>query len=93
MSKKERQEFRVSLEDVRRDVSDILEEEQEKYENMPESLQNGSRGEAMQEAIDNLEQAVEAIESAIANEDVEDEEWPANMESDLSDAVDLLNSF
>lgn len=50
------------MEALRQDIDSILEEEQEAYDNMPESLQNGERGEAMQEAIEALESAVGSCE-------------------------------
>ena len=39
-------------------------DEEEAYDNLPESLQFGDRGEAMSEAIDNLESAISGIEEA-----------------------------
>lgn len=36
-------------------VEEVCEEEQEAFENMPESLQQGERGDMAQEAISNLE--------------------------------------
>ena len=50
------------LEELKQEIDSILAEEQEAYDNMPESLQNGERGEAMQEAIDALESAVSSCE-------------------------------
>lgn len=38
-------------------IEDILAEEQEAFENMPESLQTSERGTAAEEAISNLEMA------------------------------------
>ena len=50
------------LEALKQEIDSILEEEQEAYDNMPESLQNGERGEAMQGAIEALESAVSSCE-------------------------------
>ena len=55
-------EVQSQLETLKQEIDSILEEEQEAYDNMPESLQNGERGEAMQEAIDALESAVGSCE-------------------------------
>ena len=55
-------EVQSQLEALKQEIDSILEEEQEAYDNMPESLQNGERGEAMQEAIDALESAVGSCE-------------------------------
>ena len=50
------------LEELKQEIDAILSDEQEAYDNMPESLQNGERGEAMQEAVDALESAVGSCE-------------------------------
>lgn len=47
-------------------VEASLDEEQEKYDNMPESLQSGERGERLQEAIDALTAANEDLDEAIS---------------------------
>lgn len=43
-------------------IDAILTDEQEAFDNLPESLQESERGQAMQEAIDALESAVQACE-------------------------------
>lgn len=43
------------LEELKQEVSSICEEEQEAYDNMPESLQDGERGSQMYENISTLE--------------------------------------
>lgn len=50
------------LEELKQEIDAILAEEQEAYDNMPESLQECERGQAMQEAIDALESAVSSCE-------------------------------
>jgi hypothetical protein len=52
-----------ALEDVKNLIESILDYEQEAFDAMPESLQSSERGEASQEAINNLEKAVSAFES------------------------------
>ena len=54
-----------TLDSVKSDLENFNEEEQEKYCNMPEGLQESERGEAMSEAIENLESAVSSIEEAM----------------------------
>lgn len=54
-----------SLDEIKSNIETMMEEEQEKLDNMPESLQESERGEAMQEAIDNLESASDSLEEAI----------------------------
>ena len=43
-------------------IEEIKSEEEECFENLPESFQDGERGEAMQEAIDKLESAYSFLE-------------------------------
>lgn len=51
-------EVQNQLEALKQDIDSILEEEQEALDNMPESLQDSERGQAMQEVIDALESAI-----------------------------------
>lgn len=46
------------------DAETIRDEEQDAFDNMPESLQQGEKGDKAQEAISNLEEAISSIESA-----------------------------
>ena len=55
----------VNLEDNKADLETILEEEQESYDNMPESFQDGERGQISQDAISTLESAQSSLESVI----------------------------
>lgn len=50
---------------LKEDIDILREEEQEAYDNLPESLQESERGEAMSSAIYNLEDAMEDIDLAI----------------------------
>ena len=43
----------------------MQEDEQDKFDNMPEGLQESERGEAMQEAIDAIETACGSLDDAI----------------------------
>lgn len=49
------------VEDILRDINDeitsVREDEEEALDNLPESLQESERGEAMREAVENLEAA------------------------------------
>lgn len=51
-------------------LEEALEEEQEAFDNMPESLQYSDRGATMEENIDNLETAVSTLEEVEGLEDV-----------------------
>ncbi|ECB6312489.1 hypothetical protein EZ749_20120 [Salmonella enterica subsp. enterica serovar Chailey] len=50
------------LAELKDDIQSVLDEEEEAFSNLPESLQNGERGDAMQTAIAALDTAVSALE-------------------------------
>ncbi len=54
-----------SLQALKSDVESIQSEEQDAYDNLPESLQDSERGDRMQEAIDNLDDAMTLIDEAV----------------------------
>jgi hypothetical protein len=43
----------------------VRDEEQDAYDNLPESLQDGERGEVMQQAIEALDQALDDLGSVV----------------------------
>lgn len=63
------EEARVALAnriaELRDDLDTLKGEEEDKHSNMPESLQNGERGERMQAAIDALQTAYDELYSAV----------------------------
>lgn len=56
-----------SLQALKSDVESIQLEEQDAYDNLPESFQDGERGDRMQEAIDNLDDALNLIDEAVTS--------------------------
>ena len=52
----------AQLQSIKEQIGTIRYNEEEKYDNMPESLQESEKGEAMSNAIDNLESAMDSIE-------------------------------
>lgn len=59
------------IEELRMALEEVLEEEQEAFDNMPENLQYSEKGEraegcisALEDAVSNLEEAVENIDTA-----------------------------
>jgi flagellar biosynthesis chaperone FliJ len=56
------------LESVRSDLETIRDEEQDYLDVMPESFQNGDKGQVSQSAIDNLEQAIDCVNDLIDND-------------------------
>lgn len=53
---------REKLEELLEELEAIKDEEQEAFDNLPESLQASERGEAMEEAIENLAYSIDYIE-------------------------------
>lgn len=64
-NKKEIINYICQLEEIKSCIETMLKDETEKLDNMPEGLQESERGEALQNAIDNLESALDAIGDAI----------------------------
>ena len=63
--RKELQGYVESLDEIKCAIEEMQETEQDKLDNMPESLQESERCEVMQAAIDNLESAASSLEEAI----------------------------
>lgn len=51
-------------------MEELWEEEQESFDNLPEGLQEGERGEQMQENIDALEEFLDNLEETDALEEM-----------------------
>ena len=66
MNKKRRKQIQDAIIKLESLVQDILDEEVEAFENMPESLQSSDNGIASEEAQDNLDAAIDALEEAIS---------------------------
>ncbi len=58
---------RKALEEIYNQLEILAGEEQEAFDNMPESLQGSERGQRMEEYIDNIETAKGEIENIIFN--------------------------
>lgn len=68
MNKKRRTELAAiatKIADAREELEAIRDEEQEAYDNMPESLQTSQRGEAAESAIGEIDSALSSLEEAI----------------------------
>lgn len=59
------QDVVAKLETLRDEVESLLNEEQDYYDNMPESFQNGDKGSAASDAISYMESASGYIDNAI----------------------------
>jgi hypothetical protein len=77
------------LEDYKSKIEDILIEEQDAFDNMPEGLQYSMRGEDSQEAIEQLEEAVDIMDRLIdyfaEGKNVEEE-----LDKMLDELIDML---
>lgn len=70
MNKKTREAIRAmveKLEELQPDLEQLLENEQEKLEALPDSFQGGPTAEAFEEAISNLEQAEQSLQELMDN--------------------------
>lgn len=63
--RKELQGYADSLDEIKCAIEEMRDDEECKFDNMPESLQESERGDAMQAAIDNMESAASSLEEAI----------------------------
>lgn len=66
------------------EIEELRDEESEYYENMPESLQNGEKGQAASEAVEQLEAAIGWLESL----DDLDELEVVELESEVAEPLD-----
>jgi hypothetical protein len=55
------------LTDLRRVIESTQEEEQEYFDNMPESLQSGEKGSKAEEAISALDEAITSLDEVVAS--------------------------
>ena len=53
----------TSLDEIKSDLQPVLEEEQEAFDNLPESLQDGDRGQAMQGALDTMQEILDDLDN------------------------------
>lgn len=94
------------IESIKDEIEDILWEEQDAYDNMPENLQYSMRGEESSDAIDYLQEAVDKLDEAvdilneIDNLNKNDEDYKDEKESKeddintyIDDAISSLESI
>lgn len=63
--RKQLAEIAEQLQDLRDRIELLQGEEQECFDNLPESLQQGERGQAMEQAADQMETAMDALDEAL----------------------------
>lgn len=62
--RKQLEDAKDSLDEIIATLSDIRDEEQDAYDNMPESLQSSDNGSRMTYAIDAIDEAISSVEEA-----------------------------
>ena len=79
------------LEGIKSDIESVLIDEEFAFESMPEGLQYSMRGEASQEAQDNMNEAIDAIDEFISDyEDYETDQIhdPEDDEKDIESEIE-----
>jgi flagellar biosynthesis chaperone FliJ len=69
MNKNRRQQLRKWLEDIeaiKNELENIMDDEQDYYDQIPENLQGGQRACDSEEAIDQMNEAIDALDEAIS---------------------------
>ena len=66
MNKTRRKAIQKSISDIEQIVQEILDDEQNAYDNMPEGLQESENGIVSMEAQESLEAAIDSLEEAIS---------------------------
>lgn len=79
--KAEVEKLKEVLDGIKEDIDGIVEEEQEYFDNMPESLQGGEKGEMAEAAIRALTDAAEKIEAAASDLDSNIDEAISELET------------
>ena len=57
----------AQITNLRDRLDELMNEEQDAFDNMPESLADGERGQAMEEAIQAMEEALSSLEDACSS--------------------------
>ena len=55
------QGIRDSIIDLQTELEEVQSEEQDAYDNLPESLQESEKGQVMYDALDNIESAISSL--------------------------------
>lgn len=67
-------EAKVSLENIKNDVESIRDEEQDKFDNLTEGLQQSEKGQAIEAAVTELESAQQALDEYYDAFEIEDDD-------------------
>lgn len=64
--RKKLKEAVVKIDDAKQTISEVRDDEREAFDNLPESMQGGEKGEKIEAAIGALEEAEDALENAMS---------------------------
>ena len=67
MNRKQLSDLISRIETLHEELDEIKDGEEEKYDNMPENLQESDRGETLSDIIDCLDSAAEDLNNAVEN--------------------------
>lgn len=56
-----------ALQELEAKIEELRDEEWEYYDNMPESIQSGEKGDAVTECVDTMDYAISSIQDAVSN--------------------------
>jgi len=79
-------EFTGARDSARKILEDCRDEEQEYLDNMPEAMAESEKGEAVQNAIEKMEEVISWLEEMNPDSDE-----VADLDSNLEDAIDCIN--
>jgi hypothetical protein len=84
-------QVQVALRKNKSNVESIQSDEQDAYDNMSESAQESERGAAIEENLEQLSSAVDALEFAIGISD--EEGWQEDIEGNIQEAIEALENL
>lgn len=80
-------DFKEAFGDIKTAIEELRDEEQEKFDNLPEGLQQAERGQAIEATVQALDNAMEAIDAVDAVDEIEDFEFSIETD-DMVTALD-----
>ena len=63
--RKQIEKLTAQIEEIKETIESLRDEEQDTFDNLPESLQGGERGEKMESAIDALDYAADDLQECL----------------------------
>lgn len=76
-------ELKSKIEDIKVTIDDLRMDEEDAFDNMPESLQCSERGETMEQNVDCFDDAISSLESILDDES----------EKDISTIINSINEI